>query len=138
MARPLISVVDDEAPVGKALQRLLRCAGLNAETFASGAAFLDSLQTHTPDCVILDLHLPQMDGFEVQDRLAQADARVPVIVITGRDSPQARERALAGGAVAYLPKPVDGPALLDAIAVATAPKGQNARPPADQGASLAA
>ena len=122
MARALIAVVDDEAPVGKALNRLLRLAGLNVETFASGAAFLDSLQNHTPDCVVLDLHMPQMDGFEVQRRLAQAAVRVPVIVITGRDSPQARECALANGAAAYLAKPVDGPALLDAVAVAIAPR----------------
>jgi two-component system, LuxR family, response regulator FixJ len=124
MARALIAVVDDEAPVGKALQRLLRLAGLNAETFASGAAFLNSLQNHTPDCVVLDLHMPEMDGFEVQGRLAQAGAWLPVIVLTGRDSLQARERALAGGAVAYLPKPVDRQMLLDAIAVAIAPRGQ--------------
>ncbi|MBV9998892.1 MAG: response regulator [Verrucomicrobia bacterium] len=118
MAHSLIAVVDDEAPVGKALTRLLRVAGLDVETFASGAALLDSLQTHTPDCVILDLHMPQMDGFEVQGRLTQAGVRVPVIAITGRDSPQARDRALAGGATAYLAKPVDRQALLDAIAVA--------------------
>jgi FixJ family two-component response regulator len=122
MARPLIAVVDDEAPVGKALKRLLRLAGLSVETFASGAAFLSSLQDHPADCVVLDLHMPQMDGFEVQRRLAQTGARVPVIAITGRDSAQARERALAGGATAYLAKPVDGQALLNAIAVAIAPK----------------
>ena len=125
MVRALIAVLDDEAAVGKALSRLLRLAGLSVETFASGAAFLNSLQDHTPDCVVLDLHMPQMDGFEVQRRLAQAGVRVPVIAITGRDSPQARERALAGGATAYLPKPVDRQALLDAIAAAIAPRGQN-------------
>ena len=120
MAPPLIAVVDDEAPVGRALTRLLRLAELSVETFASGAAFLSSLKNHTPDCVILDLHMPQMDGFEVQCRLAQTGVRVPVIAITGRDSPQARERALAGGAAAYLPKPVDRQVLLNAIAVAIA------------------
>lgn len=128
MARPFIAVVDDEPPVGKALSRLLRSSGLSVETFASGAAFLDSLQGRPPDCVVLDLHMPQMDGFEVQYRLTQTGARVPVIAITGRDSPQARERALAGGATAYLPKPVDGQALLDAIAVAIAPNLQNGSP----------
>jgi two-component system, LuxR family, response regulator FixJ len=122
MAQPFIAVVDDEAPVGKALNRLLRLAGLSVETFSSGAAFLDSLQDHPVDCVVLDLHMPQMDGFEVQRRLAQRGPRVPVIAITGRDSPQAREQALAGGATAYLVKPVDRQALLNAIAVAIAPK----------------
>ena len=120
--RPLIAVVDDEACVSKALQRLLRLEGHRVETFASGLLFLDWLQRETPDCVILDLHLPQMDGFEVQARLAQKqELRVPVIVITGRDSPQVRQRALAAGATAYLPKPVEDEALLEAIAVAIAP-----------------
>ena len=120
--RPLIAVVDDEACVSKALQRLLRSEGLRVETFASGPAFLDWLQRDRPDCVVLDLHMPQMDGFEVQACLAQKQGlRVPVIVVTGRDSPQARRRALAGGAAAYLTKPLDHQALLEAIAVAIAP-----------------
>ena len=129
IARPLIAVVDDEACVSKALKRLLRTAGLAVETFASGAAFLNWLQSETPDCVVLDLHMPQMDGFEVQACLAQKQGLgVPVIVVTGRDSPQARQRALAGGATAYLTKPLDDQALLEAIAVAIAPKPK-ASPP---------
>ena len=125
---PLIAVVDDEACVSKALKRMLRTAGLRAETFASGAAFLNWLQSETPDCVVLDLHLPQMDGFAVQARLAQQGVRVPVIVITGRDSLQARERAMAGGAAAYLAKPLKDEALLEAIAVAIAPTRPNEPP----------
>ena len=121
IARPLIAVVDDEACVSKALKRLLRTEGFRAETFASGAAFLNWLQSETPDCVVLDLHLPQMDGFAVQARLAQQGVRVPVIVITGRDSLQARQRAMAAGAAAYLAKPLKDEALLEAIAVAIAP-----------------
>ena len=120
VAQPLIAVIDDEASVSMALRRLLHSAKLGVETFASGVAFLNSLQNHVPDCVVLDLHMPQMDGFEVQRRLAQAGVRVPVIILTGRDSLQARERALAGGAAAYLPKPVDDRALLGAIALAIA------------------
>ena len=127
--RPLIAVVDDEACVSKALQRLLRAAGFRVEPFASGRAFLDWLRRDRPDCVVLDLHLPQLDGFEVQARLAQKKGRgVPAIVITGCGSPQARQRALAGGAAAYLTKPLDRQALLEAIAVAIAPDPQ-ASPP---------
>ena len=128
VVRPLIAVVDDEACVSKALKRLLRTAGLAVETFASGAAFLNWLQSETPDCVILDLHLPQMDGFEVQARLAQQGARLPVIAITGRDTPQARQRAMAGGAAAYLAKPVEDEALLEAIALTIAPTRPNEPP----------
>ena len=125
---PLIAVVDDEACVSKALKRWLRTAGFRAEAFASGAVFLNWLQREMPDCVVLDLHLPQMDGFAVQARLAQQGARVPVIVITGRDSLQARERAMAAGAAAYLAKPLKDEALLEAIAVAIAPTRPNEPP----------
>ena len=125
IARPLIAVVDDEACVSKALKRLLRTAGLAVETFASGAAFLNWLQSETPDCVVLDLHMPQMDGFEVQARLGQQGARLPVIVITGRDTPQARQRAREAGAAAYLAKPLEDTALLEAIAAAIAPTSQD-------------
>jgi CheY-like chemotaxis protein len=128
--RPLIAVVDDEACVSKAVQRLLRSEGLRVEAFASGPTFLDWLQRDTPDCVVLDLHMPQMDGFEVQACLAQKQApRVPVIIVTGQDSPQARQRALAGGATAYLTKPLDHQALLEAIAVAIAPDPKASPPP---------
>jgi FixJ family two-component response regulator len=118
--RDLIAVVDDEEPVRIALRRLLRSAGFDVEMFASGAQFLQSLKGHRPDCVVLDLHMAQVNGFAVQERLAAAAERPPVVVITGHDSESTRERALAGGASAYLRKPVDDGALLDAIATAIA------------------
>jgi len=103
-----------------ALRRLLRSASLDVEAFASGAEFLDSLKSHRPDCVVLDLHMPHVSGFAVQARLAEAGIRLPVVIITGQDSDEARERALASGVVAYLRKPVDGQTLLDAITRAIA------------------
>lgn len=111
----LIAVVDDDPFVLKALERLLGSAGLSVESFASGAEFLRSADEHEPDCVVLDLHMPDMSGFEVQSRLARAHARVPVVVITGHDTPESRSRALGGGAKSYLCKPVDDEALLKAI-----------------------
>jgi FixJ family two-component response regulator len=125
----LIAVVDDEESVARALNRLLRSAGLDAETFTSGRKFLDSLQDHAPDCVVLDLHMPEVDGFEVLSQLAQTLAQVRVVVISGRDTPGARERAIVGGAKAYLHKPVDGQALLEAIATAMAPAPETRLPP---------
>jgi FixJ family two-component response regulator len=116
--QPLIAVVDDDEPVCQALNRLLRSAGLNVETFASGFEFLKSLRDHTPDCVVLDLQMPQVDGFQVQSQLAEKGVTVPVVVITGWDAPHAYERAREEGAIAYLRKPVDDQALLDAIAIA--------------------
>ena len=116
--RLLVAVVDDEVAVRIALRRLLRSANFSVEMFSSGAEFLESLKEHQPDCVVLDLHMPQVGGFDVQARLAEAGIRLPTVVITGHDTDEARERALAGGAAAYLRKPVDDQALLDAITLA--------------------
>lgn len=113
--QPSIAVVDDEEPVRVALGRLLRSARFAVETFGSGSEFLDSLKTHQPDCVVLDLHMPGLNGFAVQARLLSGGFRLPVIAITGQDSPGIREHALAGGAVVYLRKPIMDQILLDAI-----------------------
>ena len=114
----LVAVVDDEPDVRRALQRLLRSAGFDVETYASGAAFLESIADHKPDCLVLDLHMPALSGFDVQTELAARRAGVPVVVITGHDTPAARSRTLGAGARAYLCKPVDDEALLGAIAEA--------------------
>jgi FixJ family two-component response regulator len=114
-----IAVVDDEEPVRKALTRLMRSVGLSVEMFGSGAEFLKSLETRLPDCVVLDLQMPHMDGFNVQAHLARKCAALPVIIVTGHDFPNARDRAMAGGASAFLRKPVHERTLLDAISAAT-------------------
>ena len=114
----LLAVVDDDADVRVALTRLVSSAGFEVETFASGAAFLRSIEDHEPDCLVLDLHMPEMSGFEVQGALAVAHASVPVVVITGHDTPESRARALQLGAKAYLCKPVNDEALLAAIGTA--------------------
>ena len=111
----LLAVVDDDDDVRIALQRLVSSAGFAVETYPSGAAFLHSVNDHEPDCVVLDLHMPEMSGFEVQGALTLAHAGVPVVIITGHDTPEARTRALRMGAKAYLCKPVDANALLAAI-----------------------
>lgn len=114
----LIAVVDDEEPIRKALRRLLRSAGMKVETFPSGVEFLESLSTRRPDCIVLDLHMPMVNGFEVQAQLAESGVTVPVVVITGHDSDETRQQALARFPVAYLRKPVNDQVLLDAIALA--------------------
>jgi FixJ family two-component response regulator len=117
---PVIAVVDDEEPIRRALARLLRAAGLEVRTYVCGGDFLDSLEHCRFGCVVLDIHMPRVSGFDVQALLARAGARVPVIAITGLDSEATRERVMAAGAVAYLCKPVDQAALLSAVAAATA------------------
>jgi FixJ family two-component response regulator len=114
--RPLIAIVDDEEPIRKALTRLLRSTGLDVESFPSGSEFLESLPARRPDCVVLDLHMPVVNGFEVQARLAESG--VPVVIITGHDSDETRAQALAGRPAAYLRKPVNDQVLLDAIELA--------------------
>ena len=112
---PVIALVDDEESVRKALVRLLRSAAIDARGFASGEEFLAALEDLRPGCVLLDLHMPGISGFEV---LAQLQRRFPVVVITGQDSPAAEARALGAGAAAYLRKPINDRELLDAIATA--------------------
>ena len=111
-----MAIVDDEEPIRKALTRLLRSGGLDVESFPSGSEFLESLPAHRPDCVVLDLHMPVVNGFDVQARLVEFG--VPVVIITGHDSDETRARALAGRPAAYLRKPVNDQVLLDAIELA--------------------
>jgi FixJ family two-component response regulator len=114
-SRLRVAVIDDDESVRKALKRLLRAANLDADAFASGREFFDSVASHVPDCVILDLHMPGMNGLDVQGQLARGDLRIPVVVITGHDEPQVRAQCLAAGAAAYLRKPLDDESLLAAI-----------------------
>ena len=120
----LIAIIDDEESVRKALARLLHSVGMKAETFSGGGEFLEALGTHRPACAVLDLHMPGMNGFELLERLNSPSVRVPVVVITGHDTPEAEERALRGGAAAYLRKPINQALLLDAINSAIARGGK--------------
>jgi FixJ family two-component response regulator len=113
---PLIAVVDDEEPVRKALKRLLRAAGLDAEGYASGQDFFAA--DRRADCVVLDLHMPVMSGLQVLRRIRQTTKRLPVVVITAHDQPETREECIAAGAAAYLRKPLDDRLLLNAISAA--------------------
>jgi FixJ family two-component response regulator len=106
--KPLIAIVDDDASVCRAIKRLVRSLGMNAETFSSGQHLLDLLDampSFEPDCLILDIQMPGMNGLEVQNRLAMNGNRIPVIFITAHDEVGVREKALAQGALAFLRKP---------------------------------
>src|SRR5262245_34485360 len=110
-----IAVVDDEACVRGAILRLLHSASYTADAFSSGVEFLASLSRRVPDCVVLDLQMPDMSGLEVKRRLNAHQAPLPVIVITGYDTPGTRDRCFALGAKYYLCKPVDAETLLSSI-----------------------
>lgn len=126
----LIAVVDDDASVRKAIARLLVAFGLRAEAFASGQEFLASLASIQPACLVLDLHMPGLTGLDVQNELTRAGKRLPVVIITAYDEPEARAECLAAGAAAFLLKPIDDQVLLDAIAKAVGNSpGTNGCPP---------
>jgi FixJ family two-component response regulator len=112
---PLIAIVDDDPSVRRSLCRLLRSVGYTVATFASAAEYLDSLVRRQTDCLILDVHLDGMSGFELQHRLVTDGARVPIIFITAHDDALTRERIEKSGAADHLWKPFDDRALLDAI-----------------------
>ena len=110
-----VAIVDDDSAVRKALSRLLGASTIQAQSFASAREFLDSLRSSVPDCLILDLQMPEMTGLELQGELIRLGARIPTIVITAHNESGLRERCLANGAAAFLVKPLDGAELLATI-----------------------
>lgn len=119
----MISIVDDDPTVRNGLRRLMDVAGLVAETFASAEEFLRSRSMPATTCLILDVHMPGMDGLELQRRLRAANWKIPIIFISAHGE-EMRARALEGGAVAFFPKPFSTEALLEAIDAARAGRPQ--------------
>jgi FixJ family two-component response regulator len=118
--RRYVAVVDDDRSVGVALCRLLRAAGIEAVAFETASAFLQSLQARQPDCLVLDVQMPGMNGLELQQRLNFLAVTLPVIMITGRDEASIHAICMAMGASTYLRKPLNDDDLLDAVDRATA------------------
>lgn len=112
---PMISIVDDDLSVRRALRRLVQSAGYLVETFASAGEFLGSTLSTRSACLVLDIYLDGMTGFELQEQLAADRVTVPIIFMTAHDDAPTRERIRRSGAAGYLGKPFDGQALLDAI-----------------------
>lgn len=107
---PIIAIVDDDESVRRSLHRLVQAAGYTVETFASAADFLAWLPHGQAACLVLDVHMNEMSGFELQQRLA-----VPVVFITSHDDASTRTRIEQSGAVGHLWKPFDEAAVLDVI-----------------------
>ena len=110
-----VAVVDDETPGRTALRRLLRLTDYEVEEFASGEAFLASLDTQRPDCVILDVHMPGLSGFDVQARLQSMHADIPVIFITASDDPDLDRLAREARGRRLLRKPFSNDDLLATV-----------------------
>jgi FixJ family two-component response regulator len=113
---PIIVLVEDDASVRQAIRRVLRAAGFTPVPFASAEAALEAGAAETADGLVLDIHLPGISGFELYRRLARFGKATPVIFITARDVPAARDEAeRLGGTGSYLPKPFSGHDLIEAV-----------------------
>jgi FixJ family two-component response regulator len=115
--------VDDETAVCKALGRLLRSSGIDVMTFAGGAPFIESLARRKPDCVLLDINMLGMNGFDVEAQLAANPATrgIAVVFITGNYSPEVQQRARASSPNArIMTKPFEKQVMLDTIRSAVA------------------
>jgi FixJ family two-component response regulator len=114
-ADAMIFVVDDDASMRDALQRLLRSVGLQVATFASAREFLQHRGTDVPGCLVLDVRLPGLSGLDLQHELAAAQLDLPIIFITGYGDIPMTVQAMKAGAVEFLTKPFRDQDLLDAI-----------------------
>lgn len=112
---PRIVIVDDDPGMNQAVERLLRAGGFDPVGFSSGEALLKSEAAEAADCLLLDIHLPGLSGFDLYRQLEIAGIHTPVIFITAYDDVDARARAEQCGASAYLTKPFSGRNVMSAI-----------------------
>ncbi len=106
-AIPMIAIVDDDDAVREATAGFVRSLGYSASTFASADEFLESEQVGNTSCLITDVRMPGMSGFDLQDRLIARGHSIPIIFITGHPDDSVRKRAMKAGAIGFLAKPVD-------------------------------
>ena len=116
--RPTVFVVDDDVSVRETLEALIEVAGWEARTFDSAQAFLACAPAFGPNCLVLDVSLPDLNGLDLQSRIARERAEMPIIFITGYGDVPMTVRAMKGGAVEFLTKPFGEDILLEAIAAA--------------------
>jgi FixJ family two-component response regulator len=118
---PVISIVDDDPSIGRALRRVLQSSGYAVEVFTSACEFLASAPLGRTACLVLDIRLAGMTGLELQERLAACGSTIPVIFITAHDDAPTRARVQQAGAAGFLPKPFAAAALLAAVERAAGP-----------------
>ena len=107
-----VAIVDDDPSVRSALARVLRTAGIVVETYATAHEYLSASAEHEPTCLVLDVHLGGMTGFDLHDRLLASGSRVTVVFITAHDEVPTSELERRAGPDGYLRKPFDGDQLL--------------------------
>jgi FixJ family two-component response regulator len=114
-ATPIVFVVDDDISVRESLELFLRCEGWEPETFASAQEFLDRPRPVVPNCLVLDVFLPGLNGLDLQKRVALERTDMPIIFITGHGDVPTSVHAMKAGAVEFLIKPFKDSVLVDAI-----------------------
>jgi FixJ family two-component response regulator len=120
-SRLRVAILDDDQSVRTALGRLLNASEMQAEAFATGVELFSSFATKgKPDCLVLDLQMPGMNGWDVLNYLREMDLRVPTVTITAHDEPGVCEACIRAGAAMHLRKPLDANTLLAAIEMAVA------------------
>ena len=120
MTAPIVHVVDDDEPLRTALARLLRTQGYDVRTYASAGEFLIVPPVGKSGCLILDLQMPGPSGLALQDALEYHKVTLPIVFLTGHGDVASSVRAMKGGAVDFLTKPVEPGVLLQAVAIALA------------------
>ena len=116
----VVCLLDDDPSVLRGLGRLFASADLLAKTFSDPEEFLRYARTHRPVIALVDVHMPQMNGLEVQSQLREVSPSTRVIIFTGKDDPLVRSTALNAGASAFLTKPFDDEEILTAVRLALA------------------
>jgi FixJ family two-component response regulator len=112
---PIVFVVDDDIAVRESLEVLIRCAGWQSEVFATAQEFLARPRVFVPSCLVLDVTLPDLNGLDLQKRIATDRIDMPIIFITGHSDVPMTVQAMKGGAADFLTKPFDAEVLLSAI-----------------------
>ncbi len=120
MSEPTVFIIDDDSSARKGITRLVRAAGMNAESFAAAGDFLASGRSDGPGCIVLDVRMPEMTGPELQEELGRADYCMPIIFLSAHGDVPTTARAMKKGAVDFLTKPVDREDLLVAIRMSLA------------------
>ena len=115
MVEPSVFVVDDDSVALDSVSWLVRSAGLRVEAFKSASEFLDAVKVDRPGCLLLDIRMPEMDGLDLQQKLAERGSSLPVIIITGYGNVSQVTRAFIQGAVGFLEKPVQDKVLIGLI-----------------------
>jgi len=115
MPKPCIFLIDDDVSVLRAVGRLVRSHGYEVSTFSSGIQGAEAICKEPPDCVIVDVQMPEINGLDLMNEVITSGVRVPFVFITGFPKIEDRAAAMAAGAVAFIEKPFDADNLLDKL-----------------------